>query len=300
MPPPSLWSGNLRLSLVIIPVKLCPAITNEEAVSFRMIHEPSGKPIRYVKGVRDGDEFVEVPEEEIVKGYEHAKGHHVLIDPAELDDLKLEAKHTIDIVRFVDKAEIDSRYWEKPYYLVPDGDEADEGYTVIRDALKQTDKVAIGRLILHGRGHLVGIKALGRGLMLSILRYGDEIRAAEPYFDRLTPKPDREAVALASELIKRMSGHFEPEKMPDEYSRAVRELVKAKLEHRAPEVIIEPDGKPKAPVINIMDALKQSMQRQGQAKVRDTVRKRMGKAAPKEEAPRPATRSRASARRSLH
>ena len=126
----------------------------------------------------------EVPEEEIVKGYEHAKGHHVLIDPKELDDLKLEAKHTIDIVRFVDKAEIDSRYWEKPYYLMPDGDEADEGYTVIRDALKQTGKVAIGQLIMHGRGHLVGIKALGRGLMLSILRYGNEVRDAEPYFDR--------------------------------------------------------------------------------------------------------------------
>ena len=116
----------------------------------------------------------------------------------------------------------------------------------------------------------------------------------------LTAKPDKEAVALASELIKRMSGRFEPEKMPDEYSRAVRELVKAKLEHRAPEVMIEADGKPKAPVINIMDALKKSMQKQGQAKVSDAVRKRMGKASPKEEAPRPATRSRAGARRSLH
>ena len=160
MPPPSLWSGNLRLSLVLIPVKLCPAISNEEAVSFRMIHEPSRKPIRYVKGVHEGDKFIEVPEEEIIKGYEHAKGHHVLIDPKELDELKLEAKHTIDMVRFVDEAEIDSRYWEKPYYLVPDGDDADEGYTVIRDALKQTRKVAIGQLIMHGRGHLVGIKAL--------------------------------------------------------------------------------------------------------------------------------------------
>ncbi len=299
MPPSSLWSGNPRLSLVIIPVKLSPAITNEEVVSFRMIHEPSGKPVRYVKGVHDGEEFSEVPEEEIVKGYEHAKGHHVLIDPKELDELKLEAKHTIDIVRFVDKTEIDSRYWEKPYYLVPDGEDADEGYTVIRDALKQTGKVAIGQLIMHGRGHLVGIKALGRGLMLSILRYGNEVRAAEPYFDKLTPKPDSEAVALASELIKRMSGRFEPEKMPDAYSRAVRELVKAKLEHRAPEVMIEADGKSKAPVINIMDALKKSMQKQGQVKVGDAVRKRMGKAAPKEEVPRP-TRTRASARRSLH
>src|SRR5262245_47055956 len=99
MPPPSLWSGNLRLSLVLIPVKLCPAVSTEEAVSFRMIHEPSGKPIRYVKGIRNGDDFVEVPDEEIVKGYEHAKGHHILIEPQELDDLKLEAKHTIDMVR---------------------------------------------------------------------------------------------------------------------------------------------------------------------------------------------------------
>jgi DNA end-binding protein Ku len=98
-------------------------------VSFRMIHEPSGQPVRYVNGVRDGDKFTEVPDEEIVKGYEHAKRHHVLIEPSELDELKLEAKHTIDIVRFVDKAEIDSRYWEKLYYLIPDGDEADEGYS---------------------------------------------------------------------------------------------------------------------------------------------------------------------------
>src|SRR5262245_29800609 len=301
MPPPSLWSGNLRLSLVLIPVKLCPAVSTEEAVSFRMIHEPSGKPIRYVKGIRNGDEFIEVPDEEIIKGYEHAKGHHVLIDPKELDELKLEAKHTIDMVRFVDEAEIDSRYWEMPYYLVPDGDEADEGYTVIRDALKQTRKVAVGQLIMHGRGHLVGIKAHGKGLMLSILRYGNEVRDAEPYFERLTTKKlGAESVALAKELIKRMSGRFEPEKMPDEYARAVKELVKAKVEHREPEVQITPEGKPKAPIINIMDALKASMQKQGQAKVRDAVSKRMGKAAPKEKVARRTTPSRPSARRGLH
>src|SRR5262245_13399221 len=140
MAPSSLWSGNLRLSLVMIPVKLSPALSNEEAVSFRMIHKPSGQPIRYVKGVRDGDQFTEAPEDEIVKGYEHAKGHHILIDPQELDDLKLEAKYTIDMVRFVHEAEIDSRYWEKPYYLIPDGDETDEAYSIIRDALKQTRK----------------------------------------------------------------------------------------------------------------------------------------------------------------
>jgi DNA end-binding protein Ku len=268
-----------------------------------MIHKPSGQPIRYVKGVRDGDQFTEVPDEEIVKGYEHAKGHHILIEPQELDELKLEAKHTIDMVRFVDEAEIDARYWEKPYYLMPDGDEADEAYSIIRDALKQTRKVAIGQLIMHGRGHLVGVKALGKALMLSILRYGNEVRNAEPYFAQLTAKPDPEAVTLAKELIKRMSGKFEPEKMPDDYARAVRELVRAKVEQRAPEVQIAPEGKPKEQVINIMDALKASMQKQGQTRVRDAVRKRMGKAASKDEAPRTArgsSRTRSASRRSLH
>ena len=102
-----------------------------------MIHEPSGKPIKYLKGVETEQGFEEVPEEEIIKGYEHAKGHHVLINPEEIDALKLEAKHTIDMARFVDLDQIDSRYFEKPYYLLPDGDEADEGYTVLRDALRQ-------------------------------------------------------------------------------------------------------------------------------------------------------------------
>jgi DNA end-binding protein Ku len=187
---------------------------------------------------------------------------------------------------------------------VPDGDEADERYTVIRDALKQTRKVAIGQLIMHGRGHQVGIKAHKKGLMLSILRYGGEVRDAEPYFERLTvKKPDAQSVALAKELIERMSGRFEPEKMPDEYARAVKELVKAKVEQRAPEVQIASEGNPKEQVINIMDALKASMHRQGQGKVRDAVRKQMGKAAPPDETAQRAraqSRSRTDTRRSLH
>src|SRR6185437_3632803 len=131
--PASLWSGNLRLSLVLIPVKLHSAVSTEDAISFRMIHEPSGQPIRYVKGIPTDNGFEEVPEGEIIKGYEHSKGQHVLLRSEEIDDLKLEAKHTIDMVRFADAAEVDSRYWEKPYYLTADGDDADEGYTVIRE-----------------------------------------------------------------------------------------------------------------------------------------------------------------------
>jgi DNA end-binding protein Ku len=298
MPPPPLWSGNLRLSLVLIPVKLCPAVSTEEAISFRQIHAASGTLIRYVKGVWDGDEFIEVPDEEIVKGYEHAKGHHVLIDPKEIDELKLEAKHTIDMVRFVDESEIDPRYFEKPYYLVPDGEEADEGYVVIRDAMKETGKVAIGQLIMHGREHLVGIKAHGRGLLLTILRYGHEVRPAEPYFEKIAAEPKPKAVKLATRLIERESGRFEPEKMPDEYATAVHEMIRAKIEQRKPEVMIE-KGAPTPEVINIMAALKESVEAKGRAKVRDAVRRRMGKPPKEETKPRPA-RPRPSARRTVH
>jgi DNA end-binding protein Ku len=299
MAPPSLWSGNLRLSLVLIPVRLIPAVSTEEAISFRQIHEPSGTPIRQVKGVRDGDNFTEVPDEAIVKGYEYAKGQHVLIDPKEIDDLKLEAKHTIDMVRFVDENDIDSRYWEKPYYLVPDGDEADEGYAIMQRALAETGKVAIGQLIMGGRAHLVGIKALKGGLMLSILRYADELRDPKPYFEGINTEPKPEAVRLAKELVEAESGRFEPQKIPDKYAETLRELLRAKVEQRAPHIEVATEGK--APeVINIMAALKESMQAKGRAKVRDAVRRRMGKPE-KEEMPRPrASRPRPSPRRTAH
>ena len=173
-----------------------------------MIHEPSGKPIKYLKGIETDQGFEEVPEEEIIKGYEHAKGHHVLINPEEIDALKLEAKHTIDMKTFVDLDEIDSRYFEKPYYLLPDGDEADEGYTVLRDALAKTKKMAVGQLVMHGREHLVGITAHKKGLMLLILRYADELRKPEPYFDKIETEPDAEAVKLAADLIEQESGQI--------------------------------------------------------------------------------------------
>lgn len=265
-----------------------------------MIHEPTGEPIKYVKGIETDRGFKEVPEEEIIKGYEHTKGHHVLIEPKELDALKLEAKHTIDMARFVDRDEIDSRYFEKPYYLLPDGDEADEGYVVLRDALAKTKKVAIGELIMHGREHLVGITALKKGLVLVILRYADELRKPETYFDKLDAKPKADAVELATDLIEEHSGKFEPQKMPNEYARAIHELVQAKIEQRAPEVEIKPERGEAPKVINIMDALKKSMQAKGQSKVREAVGKRMGRVAPKREAVPVSPRSRSTTRRTAH
>jgi DNA end-binding protein Ku len=302
MAPIPVWSGNPRLSLVLVPVRLYPATSTEGAIAFRMIHEPSGKPIKYLKGIETERGFKEVPEEEIIKGYEHTKGHHVLIKPEELDELKLEAKHTIDMARFVDRNEIDSRYFEKPYYLLPDGDQADEGYTVLRDALAKTKKVAVGQLIMHGREHLVGITAHKKGLVLVILRYSDELRKPESYFDKLDSKPDANAVKLAVNLVEQQSGKFEPQKMPNEYARAVHELVQAKIEQRAPEVEIETRKGEPAKVVNIMDALKKSMQAKGQAKVRDAVRKHMGKEAAAGKLARAPKRAKppTGARRSVH
>jgi DNA end-binding protein Ku len=167
-------------------------------------------------------------------------------------------------------------------------------------ALAETGKVAIGQLIMGGRAHLVGIKALQGGLMLSILRSADEIRDFTPYFGRINFEPKSEAVGLAKELIEAESGHFEPEKMPDRYAETLRELLQAKVEQRAPQIEVATEGKAKPEVVNIMAALKQSIESKGRAKVRDAVRRRMGEAE-KEEQPKPrASRPGTSQRRTAH
>jgi DNA end-binding protein Ku len=256
MAPRAFWTGHLRLSLVNIPVKLYPATTSERAIAFHQIHEPSGKRIRYQK-IAPGVGPVE--NEEITKGFEYEKGKYVLIDQKEIDDLKLESKQTIDLARFVDETAIDDRYFETPYYLLPDGDLADEGYAILQKALKDSKKIGVGQFILRGRGNIVAIKPFGKGLLLEVLRHANEIRAAEPIFKEITEvKVDKEALDLAKELIKRKSGKFEPDQFKDQYSEAVWELINAKIEHRAPEIVEA--GPPTAKVINIMDALKKSVQ----------------------------------------
>src|SRR6476620_7432533 len=227
-------------------------------------------------------------------------GGLLISKPEEIDESKLEAKHTIDMARFVDRDEIDSRYFEKPYYLLPDGDDADEGYVVLRDALAKSKKVAVGQLIMHGREHLVGITAHEKGLVLVILRYADELREPESFFDKLDAEPKADAVNLAVNLIEEHSGKFEPQKMPNEYALAVHELVQAKIEQRAPEVEIETEKREAPKVVNIMDALKKSMQAKGQRKVRDALSKKMGKAAPKRVVSSASPRSRPTTRRTAH
>ena len=167
-------------------------------------------------------------------------------------------------------------------------------------ALAETGKIAIGQLIMGGRAHLVGIKALKGGLMLSILSYADELRDPKPYFENINAELNTEAVALAKELVEAESGKFEPEKIPDKYAETLRELLQAKVEQRAPQIVVAPEGKAEPKVVNIMAALKESMQAKGRAKVRDAVRRRMGKPE-KEEMPGPrASRPRPSPRRTAH
>jgi DNA end-binding protein Ku len=264
------WTGHLRLSLVSIPVKLYPATTAERAIALHQIHEPSGKRIRYQK-VAPGIGPVE--NEEITKGYEYEKGKYVLIDQKEVDELKLESKQTIELARFVDEDAIDDRFYETPYYLLPDGEMADEGYTILQRALKDSKKIGVGQFILRGRGNIVAVKPFGKGLLLEVLRHANEIRAAEPLFKEITEvKVDKEALDLAKQLIKRKSGKFEPEQFKDEYSEAVWELINAKLEHRAPEIVTEVPGTAK--VINIMDALKKSVQQGKRGAAAKTAAKR--------------------------
>jgi DNA end-binding protein Ku len=260
MAPRAFWTGHLRLSLVNIPVRLYPATSAEKTIAFHQIHEPSGKRIRYQK-VAPGVGPVE--NEEIVKGYEYEKGKYVLIDPKEIDELKLESKQTIELVRFVDEDAIDTRYFETPYYLMPDGDMADEGYVILQKALKETKKIGVGQFILRGHGNIVAIKPFGKGLLLEVLRHANEIRSADTLFKEIADvKVDKEALGLAKELVSRKAGKFEPEQFKDEYEEAVWELIQAKLQHRKPEIVTEePSG---AKIINIMDALKKSVQ-QGKA-----------------------------------
>jgi len=260
MAPRAFWTGHLRLSLVNIPVRLYPATTTEKTIAFHQIHEPSGKRIRYQK-IAPGVGPVE--NEEITKGYEYEKGKYVLIDPKEIDELKLESKQTIDLARFVDEDAIDPRYFQTPYYLMPDGDMADEGYVLLQRALKETKKVGVGQFILRGHGNIVAIKPFEKGLLLEVLRHANEIRSAEALFKEIGDvKVDKEALDLAKELITRKSGKFEPQQFKDEYTEAVWELIHAKLENRAPEIVTEEPGGAK--IINIMDALKKSV-KQGKA-----------------------------------
>lgn len=251
------WSGRIRLALVSIPVDIVPATKSSSRISFNQIHEPSGKRIRYEKVVPG---IGPVEAEDIVKGYEVDKGKYVLLSEEEIDNVKLEAKKSIDLVQFVDEDEIAPIYFERPFYILPDEDDedAEEAYAVLRDALRKTKKVGLGQVVVRGQGSIVAIRAFDKGLMMETLRYADEVKKPEQAFDGITKKtPDKDLVDLAQELIEKKAADFHPEKFKDTYTVALKELIEAKLEKRPPKAIEETP--PASNVINLMDALKRSV-----------------------------------------
>lgn len=251
------WKGFLRLSLVSIAVELYNAVESKSEISFRQIHKPSGRRINYTKTVQG---VGEVSNADIVKGYEVDNDTYVTLDPEEIEAVKLESKKTIDLVKFVDAADIDPRYFERPYFVAPADKHSAEGYVVIREALRKTGKAGLAQLTIAGREWLVAITAFEDGLLMEMLRYADELKEPMEFFDDVpTGKPDKEMVDLAVELIERKAGKFTPEQFENHYATALRELVQKKLKGqkiRAPHEEASPGG---AKVIDLMSALRKSI-----------------------------------------
>ena len=253
------WTGNVRLALVSVPVRLYPATKSGARISFHQVHEPSGKRIRYQK-VAPGVGPVDT--DEIVKGFEIEKGRYVLFEPEELDELKLEARKTLDLVQFVQQGEIDPIWFDRPYYVVPDGDLAEEPYVVMRDAMRSMKRLGLGQFIMRGREYIAALKPCGQGLLLETLRFADEVRNAAPFFSEVGESDTEEELqSLAEELIERKTAAFDPKQFQDSYTVALRELIEAKAKSGKP-IEVEEQEEPSgggAQVIDLMEALKRSV-----------------------------------------
>jgi DNA end-binding protein Ku len=250
------WKGFLRLSLVSIAVEIYNAVESKSEISFRQIHKPSGRRINYTKTVQG---IGEINSADIVKGYEIDADTYVTLDPEEIEAVKLESKKTIDLVKFVDAADIDPRYFERPYFIAPADKHAGEGYVVIREALKKTGKVGLAQLTIAGREWLVAIAPFEDGLLMEMLRYADELKEPADFFDEVpTGKPDKEMVDLAVELIGRKSGKFTPDQFKNHYATALRELVNKKM--KGQKIVAPHEEAPSgAKVIDLMAALRKSI-----------------------------------------
>jgi DNA end-binding protein Ku len=280
------WKGQIRLALVSIPVEIYSATRSGATIAFNQIHEPSGKRIKYEKVVPG---IGAVDPEDIVKGFQYSKGSYVLLDDEELDAVKLESKKTLELTQFVDASEIDPLYYERPYYVVPADDLAEEAFVVLREALRDTRKIALGQLTLRGREYIVSLKPCGRGILLETLRYSDEVVKAQGYFrDIPDAKPDPEMLDLAEALIEKKTAKFDPEKFHDRYVDALKELIERKRKSKGAR--IEAEEEDEAPrrgsnVVDLMAALKKSIERPG-AKAPAAAKKAPArKAAPAKKAP---------------
>ena len=259
------WKGQIRLALVSIPVEIYSATKSGATIAFNQIHEPSGKRIKYEKVV-PGIGPVDV--DEIVKGFEYSKGEYVLLDEKEIEGVKLESKKTLELTQFVDSHDIDAIYFEKPYYVVPADDLAEEAFIVLREALRRTRKIGLGQLAMRGREYVVSIKACGRGMVMETLRYADEVNKATSYFrDIGDADPDEDLLDLATTLIDKKTGKFDATEFHDRYADALKELIERKKKGKT--LNVESAGKGADPrgsnVVDLMAALKNSLGSSGGA-----------------------------------
>jgi DNA end-binding protein Ku len=256
MAPRAYWKGYLKLSLVSCPIALYPASSTSEKVSFHRINRQTGNRLKQL--LVDSGTEEPVNKEDITRGYEVAKREYVEVEDEELEKIEIESSHTIDIDSFVPRAEVDDRYLNAPYYIVPNDKVGQEAFAVIRDAIQQKKMVALARVVLTRREHVVMLEPFGKGLLGVTLRYPYEIRDENAYFEGIPDlKLPDEMKQLASHIVDRKSGHFEPQKFVDHYETALVSLLKAKQAGR----IMEAPKEEAAPrrVVNLMDALRASI-----------------------------------------
>src|ERR1700754_3654467 len=276
MAPRAYWKGTLKLSLVTCPVALYPATTAVEKTRFHMINAETGNRLRQQMVDEETGDVVESGQK--ARGYEISKGKYVEIEKDELDAVQIESNHAIDIDSFVPKDEIDQRYLNHPYYIVPDGKAGVDAFAVIRDAMKDQDRVALARIVLTNREHVMAIEPFGKGLLGTTLRYPYELRDAEDYFDDIkSPKISKDMIELASHILDTKAAHFDPSKFRDEYETALKTLVKRKAAGK-PIKPAEPE-KRESNVVSLMDALKQSVK--GKTSTRRATKSRARRATPR-------------------
>src|SRR5215471_9244794 len=255
MAPRANWKGFLRLSLVNCPVALYPATSESEKVSFNQLNRRTGHRIKYAKV--DADTGEEVANEDIVKGYALDKDIFIEMTKEELENIALESTRTIEIDEFVEKSEIDPRYLIRPYYLRPDGKVGHDAFAVIRETIREMNKVAIGRVVLTNREHIIALEPLGKGLVGTLLRYPYEVRGEQEYFDEIQDvKVTKDMLDLAKHIVNQKSGSFEPDKFEDHYETALIDLINQKRSGKP----ITPKERPRAGnVVDLMEALRRSV-----------------------------------------
>ena len=276
------WRGQIRLALVSIPVEIFPATKAGRSIAFHQVHEPSGQRVRYEKVVPG---IGPVDRDEILKGFEVEKGEYVLLDPEEIEKVKLESRKTLELTQFVDLGDIDPIYYDKPYYVVPADDLAEEAFIVLRDALRKARKIGVGQLAMRGQEYVVSLKACGRGMVLETLRYADEVNKASSYFrDIGDAKPDPDLLELAETLIEKKASGFDASTFENRYIDALRALIAEKQKKKGKRVIQDdtPDKPAKGSnVIDLMAALKKSIETGERAPSKAATKKAPAAAKPK-------------------